>query len=377
VGSGHHSPRNHGLVADTVLAVLREIFADSWGVRTQDILSGALLTLAQTKNASLVMLPALLTDAAFRRKIVAGINDRVGLLPFWAGYEAMSVPERNQVIAPVLNKMRQFILRPELRNVLGQAEPKFNLEELFTERRIVLVPLNKGIVGAENARLLGSLIVGMTWTLALSRAGLPPERRQITSVFIDELQDYLSLPTNLADALAQARGLGVGLTMAHQYRAQLSPDICAGIDANARNKIMFGMNAPDAKAMSAQAPELSHEDFMYLPRFGVYANLQAGGRATGWMSGKTNPMPPPVRSAAEVKAFSQERYGRDTEEVERAYLRVMGIDGLKYGGNGNGGDNGGNNGAGAGGNAGSNAGKNTEGNTEGNADAIGRKKKTE
>jgi len=67
-------------------------------------------------------------------------------------------------------------------------------------------------------------------------------------VYIDELQDYLTLPTDLSDALAQARGLGVGLTMAHQYREQLPPDIRAGIDANARNKIVFGLNAADAKA---------------------------------------------------------------------------------------------------------------------------------
>jgi hypothetical protein len=318
--------QNNGLVADAVLAVLKEIFADSWGIRTQDILSGALLTLAQTKDASLVMLPTLLTDANFRRKILMGIDDRIGLLPFWSGFEAMGKPERAQVIAPVLNKMRQFILRPELRNVLGQAEPKFNFEELFTKRKIVLVPLNKGIIGAENARLLGSLIVGLTWTLALSRASLPPERRYITSVFIDELQDYLSLPTDLSDALSQARGLGVGITMAHQYRAQLAPDVRAGIDANARNKIVFGLNAPDAKDMAIQAPKLDAQDFMYLPRYEVYTNLQVGGRATGWISGKSNPMPPVTQSAAGIRARSQERYGRNAEDVERDYLKILGYE---------------------------------------------------
>jgi hypothetical protein len=293
-------------------------------VRTQDILSGALLTLVQTKNASLIMLPALLTNDSFRRKIVSSIDDPIGLQPFWAGYEAMSQAERSQVIAPVLNKLRQFILRPELRGVLGQVEPKFNLTELFTKRRIVLVPLNKGIIGAENARLLGSLIVGVTWLLALSRAELPAERRHITSVFIDELQDYIALPTNLSDALAQARGMGVGITMAHQYRAQLSPEIRAGIDANARNKVVFGLNATDARDMAGQAPELSHEDFIYLPRFEVYSNLQVEGKATGWVSGKTYPMPPASQAAAEIKARSQERYGRDSGEVERAYLKALG-----------------------------------------------------
>ena len=77
------------------------------------------------------------------------------------------------------------------------------------------------MIGAESARLLGSLIVGLTWSLALSRASIPPEKRHMVSIYIDELQDYLSLPTSFGDALAQARGLGVAYTVAHQYRGQL------------------------------------------------------------------------------------------------------------------------------------------------------------
>ncbi len=181
----------------------------------------------------------------------------MALQPFWNQFEALSDLQRRQQIEPVLNKLRQFLLRPGLRNILGQAQPKFTLMDLFTQRKIVLVPLNKGIVGGETARLIGSLIVGLTWTLALSRASIPPERRHIVSVYIDELQDYLSLPTDLSDALAQARGLGVGMTLAHQYRDQLPLEIRSGIDANARNKIVFGLNIKDAKDMAAMAPELT------------------------------------------------------------------------------------------------------------------------
>jgi len=223
------------LVADAVLSVFKEVFSENWGIRSQDVLSAALLTLAQCESSSLLWLPALLTDAAFRRKITARISDRIGLEPFWTAFEAMKDTERRMEIAPVLNKIRQFLLRPGLRNVLGQSQPKFDLADLFSKRKIVLVPLNKGVIGSESARLLGSLVVGMTWTLALSRASLPSEQRHLVSVYIDELQDYLSLPTDFSDALAQARGLGVGLTLAHQFREQLPPDIRAGVDANARN----------------------------------------------------------------------------------------------------------------------------------------------
>ncbi len=219
--------------------------------------------------------------------------------------------------------MRQFLMRSGLRNVLGQSDPKFSLDELFTKPKIVLVSLNKGTIGPESAKLLGSLIIGITWTLALNRARESATRRRLVSIYIDELQDYLALPTDLSDALAQARGLGVGLTLAHQYRDQLPPDIRAGVDTNARNKICFGLNAGDAKAMAAMAPGLEAEDFMTLPRYQVYASFQQDGRNTGWVHGQTLPPPPATRSPLELRVECMGRYGKPTEEVEADYLNLL------------------------------------------------------
>lgn len=314
---------NPSLIADAILSVLKEIFSDCWGIYTQDVLTAALLTLTSTDNATLLWLLPLLTDENFRRKITGKVKDRMALKPFWEQFENLKDTEKRQQISPVLNKLRQLTLRPGLRNILGQAKPKFSLTDLFYKRRIVLIPLNKGLTGQESARLLGSLIVGLTWTLALSRAGIPAEKRHIVEIYIDELQDYLSLPTDLSDALAQARGLGVGLTLAHQYRDQLPINIRSGIDANARNKIVFGLNSKDAKDMAAMAPELVPEDFMTLPRYQIYTSSQQGGRNTGWIQGKTLPPPPALRDAAELKARSQATYGISAEQVEEDYLNIF------------------------------------------------------
>ena len=314
---------NPNLIADSILAVLKEVFSENWGIRSQDLFTAALLTLAQTENASLLWLPALLTDEDFRQTVVAEIKDKIGLEPFWASFEEMKDSKRQTEIAPVMNKIRQFLLRPGLRNVLGQSRPKFMLTDLFTKNKIVLVPLNRGIIGSESARLLGSLIVGLTWTLALSRAGLPKEQRPMVGIFIDELQDYLSLPTDLSDALAQARGLGVALTLAHQYRAQLPPEIRSGVDANARNKIIFGLNGEDAKAMAAMSDELEAVDFMLLPRYNIYSSLQSSGQATGWTSGITLPPPLKTREVVDLRAISMNTYGQSAKKVEAEYLEIL------------------------------------------------------
>ena len=316
--------RNPALTADSLLAVFRDLSGDSWGPRTQDVFASALLTLSRVPGATLPMLPSLLTDDVFRKRLLRHVDDELGLGSFWSSYDAMSPAMKAQVIAPTMSRLRQFLLRPQLRAVLGQSDPAFNLSDLFTHRRIVLISLNRGQLGTESARLLGSLVVSQLWPLILRRAGLPPERRHVVNVFIDEVQDYLSLPTDLEDALSQARSLGVGFTLAHQYRRQLPAGLRAGVDANARNKVIFGLNGEDATEMAKQAPELESEDFQYLGRFSVYTNLMQGGHATGWFSARTLPPEPPTQSPAELRARSAARYGRDANEVDQAVLEIVG-----------------------------------------------------
>lgn len=313
------------LVADTVLATLKGVFAESWGVRVEQVLSAALVTLARTPGATLVDLPLLLTNAAYRQRLMAASGaDPLGTGQFWAVYEALSEAQRQQWVGPVLTRLQPFLIRPHLRATLGQAAPSFDLGEVFTRRRIVLVSLNKGVLGAESARLLGSLLVGQLWPLILARAAVEPSRRHVVSVFIDEVQDYLSLPGSLADALAQARSLGAAFHLAHQYRGQLPAALKAGIDANARNKIIFSLSAADAAELARQAIGLEAADFQLLPRFGVYARTMHHGRENPWCQATTLPPTPPTQDALALRATSQARYGQDTAQVEAALLARLG-----------------------------------------------------
>ena len=313
------------LVADTVLATLKGVFAESWGVRVEQVLSAALVTLARTPGATLVDLPLLLTNAAYRQRLIAASGaDPLGTGQFWAAYEALSEAQRQQWVGPVLTRLQPFLIRPHLRATLGQAAPSFDLGEVFTRRRIVLVSLNKGVLGAESARLLGSLLVGQLWPLILARAAVEPSQRHVVSVFIDEVQDYLSLPGSLADALAQARSLGAAFHLAHQYRGQLPAALKAGIDANARNKIIFSLSAADAAELARQAIDLEAADFQLLPRFGVYARTMHHGRENPWCQATTLPPTPPTQDALALRAASQARYGQDAAQTEAALLARIG-----------------------------------------------------
>src|SRR5438876_931424 len=116
--------------------------------------------------------------------------------------------ERAQVTGPSMNKHRSRPTRTALRLMTGQSQG-LDITDVFTKRRIVLVPLSKGTVGAETAQLLGSLLMAALWRTTLARAAVPARKRRPAWAYLDEFQDVLRLGTDteLADMLAQARGL--------------------------------------------------------------------------------------------------------------------------------------------------------------------------
>ena len=312
------------VTAEAVLGVLAELFRDSWGIRTADVLSAALLTLARIPQATLVWLVPLLTNPAFRRRVLAlAPPDPLGTDVFWQGYEAKPVRTQAVEVAPVLNKLRQLMLRPGLRAMLGQAQPRFRLTDLLERRRIVVVNLNQGLLGAGAARLLGTLLVSQLWQHLLARQAEPPQRRQIVSVYIDEVQTFLAgLPGSLADALAQARSLGAAFHLAHQYRGQLSTEMMQAVETNTRSKVYFALSATDAAAAARLAPELEAADFQLLPQYQAYATVMHHGHRSGWFSLATRPAPPAVRDPALLYAASHARYGIPAEQTEAELIAL-------------------------------------------------------
>ena len=304
------------LSVDGVLHVFKDLYASSWGPRTQDVLHSSLLTLAGTQWATLALVPQLLTDGAFRRTVLGSRRLPGHLRSFWNWFDSLSAPERAQVIAPALNKLRPFVMRSSLRSMLGQVQPGFSPIEVFTRRRVLLVALRKGEVGAEAAQLIGSLLMTHLWQLAQRRTGTSAERRHPVMFYLDEFQDYLRLPTDFADVLAQSRGLGVGLNLAHQHLAQLRSDVRAALLANAQNRVVFRLGDEDARVLARGSDELEATDFTRLGAFRSYASVLAHGRPSGWMSMRTLMPPRPFADAGEVRELLLRRDGVERPAVD-------------------------------------------------------------
>lgn len=311
--------RDPDIVVDGILAALGAVFHDGWGPRTEYLIQGALLSLARAGQKrgvpyTLIDLPTLLTDAAFRRPVIAAVQDDATLAAFWAEFEDMRPAQRAAVIASPLNKLRKIVMRKPLVRVLGQSQPRFRLRDIFREKKTVLVPLNDALLGEGASRLLGSLIVAELFLATTERAAEKEPMKRPGMIFIDEVQNYLHLPTTVENAMSVFRSYGVGLHVAHQYRKQLPDTMRSGLDANARSKICFALDSDDAHDMAKRAPALTADDFETLPKHQVYARLIAGSTPTDWCSAAVLP-PAPDRGAADlIREASREQYGaRPTE----------------------------------------------------------------
>jgi len=305
------------LVADQVVSLFRHLYSAFWGPRTDDILRAALLTLTREPGMTLAEVPLLLTDDGFRRRLIGGLDDYV-LEGFWGWYDALSAGERAQAIGPVLNKLRTFLLRKRLRNVIGQSESTFTLDDVLDRRRVLLVSLAKGTLGEEAARLLGSAVLAQLWQAVQGRAVLPASKRRPVFCFVDEFQDYVGIPTSFADLLAQARGYGFSLTLAHQHLGQLPRELRDAVLANARSRAVFQTAHADATMLAKEfGPDISADDLGALGAYEAVAQIAAGSRVSPPVTIRTTPAPPASGGAGRVRELSRRRYGRPAKDVER------------------------------------------------------------
>jgi hypothetical protein len=242
--------------------------------------------------------------------------------PFWQWFDSLSPEAAATTIAPLSNKLRPLLSKP-LRDVLAQQHPKFNIRQVLRDKKVLLVPLQKGVIGPENAQLLGALVVAELWQAIRERARTPESSRDPVMVYIDEVQDYLRLPTDLGDALATARSLGAGFHLAHQYEKQLPSSMLDAFRNNARSRVCFQLQAGDAKEMTAGQSVLSVEDFTRLPAHHVYASLVRDNAVQPWASGVTMPAPAPSTNPAAIRRHSREHYGQPIADIEAGFTALI------------------------------------------------------
>lgn len=325
-GPGDH--RSPEVVADSLFATFKALYrtgsGDGLGPRSSDILRHCLQVLASRPDASLVMLPLLLTNPGFRHSVTRGVMqaDPFDAGPFWQWFNELSPEAAAQITAPLSNKVRPLLDR-NLRAVLAQRQPRFNIRDVLTDKKILLVPLQKGVLGPEIAQLLAAMVLGELWQAICERTAIPEPQRDPVMIYVDEVQEFLHLPTDLDDALATARSLKAGFHLAHQFEGQLPRTMVEAFRSNARNKICFQLSVTDAKTMAIGQSVLAPEDFTTQPAHHIYATVIRDNSIQPWASGITSPPPPEVSDPADIRQRSRTRYGQSRSEIDAGFAALL------------------------------------------------------
>lgn len=281
-------PNYHSLVASGLISTFKKIWADSWGPRLEYILRFSLLTLLQYPYATLLDIQPLLADPQFREKVLEYVKDDY-IFDFWRKeFGKYSPAFRNEVTAPILNKMGVFVSSEPLRRMLGQQISGFRMSQVMDEQKILIANLSKGEIGEDASTVIGSILVTAIQLSALYRAKQELNKRVPFYLYVDEAHSFLSL--SFADILAEARKYGLSLFLAHQYIEQLQEEVRTSIFGNVGTLICFRVGANDADFLQKEfEPVFMINDLMSLPKLQMYLKLMVDGVSSASFSSKLCP----------------------------------------------------------------------------------------
>ena len=241
------------LVVSGIIAIFQKIYGMSWGPRLEYILRMCLLTLTQLPEPTMLMVPELLINDEFRKKIMKHVTDPV-LISFWEGEFANMNPRlKSEAISPILNKVGQFISSRFIRNILQHHKSTIDLEKIMNEGKIILLNLSQGKLGEDNSALLGAMIISKIQLSAMNRVSIAEEDRRDFYLYVDEFQNFAT--SSFIKILSEARKYRLNLILANQYISQIPEDVRGAIFGNTGTMFSFLVGATDASFMAKEFVE--------------------------------------------------------------------------------------------------------------------------
>ena len=304
-------------ICSEVIGVLKRMFGDSWGPRLEHILRYTLLALLDRPETTLLDISRLLTDKEFRKETLDYCQD-VTVLQFWKHeFGQWNEKQVNESIAPVLNKVGAFTANPIIRNIVGQPKSSFDVRKIMDEGKILIVNLSKGLIGEDNAAILGSFLVTKVQLAAMSRSDIPDvaDRRPFY-LYVDEFQNFAT--DSFAVILSEARKYGLNLTIANQYVSQMAETVRDAVFGNVGTTISFRVSADDAPILAKQfEPTFEESDIIQLNNRNFVITMIINGEKVPAFSATTLSIPKTPKDNFEaIIAHSREYFARSKVEVE-------------------------------------------------------------
>lgn len=298
-----------------LIGVLKRMF-ESWGPRLEYILRYSLLALLDYPNSTMLDITRILTDKKFRNEVLQHVEDPV-VRNFWTvEFASWNDKFAAEAVAPVLNKVGAFTANPIVRNIIGQPKSSFNIRKIMDERKILIVNLSRGLIGEDNASLLGALLVTKIQLGAMSRADIAQTERTPFYLYVDEFQNFAT--DSFAVILSEARKYALNLTVANQYIAQMSVEVKDAVFGNVGSIVSFRTSADDARVMLKYfEPKFEEHDMVHMHNRHFVISMTIDGEKAQAFSATTMSIPPePPDFSAYIVAHSRQNYAVDRQQIE-------------------------------------------------------------
>lgn len=313
-------PNMKGHTSSELVGVLKRMF-ESWGPRLEYILRYTILALLDTPHTTMLDITRMLTDKSFRNKIIENVRDPV-VKQFWTiEFASWNDKFAAEAVAPVLNKVGAFVANPMIRNIIGQPKSSFDVRKIMDEGKILIVNLSRGLMGEDNAAIMGALIVTKIQLAAMSRANIASvaDRRPFY-LYVDEFQNFAT--DSFAVILSEARKYGLNLTVANQYVSQMPPEVRDAVFGNVGSMVSFRVGADDAGLLNKYfEPQFEAQDLLQQNNRHFVATMAIDGEKTFAFSGKTLNIPAAPKSfVEEMIHHSRSQYAATRAEVESSII---------------------------------------------------------
>jgi type IV secretory pathway TraG/TraD family ATPase VirD4 len=312
-----YDPKLKTHTSSELIGVIKRMFEYSWGPRLEYILRYCLLALLDYPQATMLDITRMLTEKKFRADVLQYVTDPV-VRNFWT-IEFASWNEKfmTEAVAPILNKVGAFTANPLVRNIIGQPKSSFNIRQIMDERKILIVNLSRGLVGEDNAALLGALLVTKIQMAAMSRADIQGEQRTPFYLYVDEFQNFAT--DSFATILSEARKYGLNLTVANQYIAQMLPEVRDAVFGNVGSIISFRTSADDASTMMKYfEPKFTDHDMVHMHNRHFAVSMTIGGEKVQAFSAISLNLPGfPFDYSQQIIDHSRSLYAQPRGAVER------------------------------------------------------------
>ena len=319
-------PAHKTNISSEVIGVLKRMFGESWGPRLEYILRYTILALLDRPETTMLDITRMLTDKKFRKETLSYCTDTV-VLQFWnVEFASWTDKFAAEAIAPVLNKVGAFTANPVIRNIIGQPKSTFNIREIMDEGKILIVNLSKGLIGEDNASILGSFMVTKIQLAAMSRSDIPNiEDRRPFYLYVDEFQNFAT--DSFATILSEARKYGLNLTVANQYISQMSDTVRNAVFGNVGTMICFRVSADDSPILAKQfEPQFEANDLLQMHNRSFVINMVIKGEKSPAFSARTLNLPPAqVDNTGRIIENTRRLYSRSRAEVEAEITAAINV----------------------------------------------------